>query len=105
MKGFRLRINGKNISAEVRENGYIGITLTNKEGPFRICFGGIDKDMKSFTYYASDLTLGDKLNIFFENNIQFSEPIEKEDVRLLSENDILKRELELYWKLKEELKI
>lgn len=103
MRGFTLQINGKSISAEAIEGGCVGIILTNKEGPFRICFSGIDNEMISYTWYASELTLGDRFCISYRNNVQPSVAMTVHDYKQLSEEEVLKRELELYWQLKKEL--
>ena len=80
-------------------------TLTNKEGVFKINFGGMDENMYSYTWYSSELTLGDEICISYKENVQTSNPIAKVNFAQLTKEEILQRELETYWKLKAELNL
>lgn len=105
MKGFLLQINKEKISAESIKKGCINILLTNKEGVFKINFGGMDENMYSYTWYSSELTLGDEICISYKENVQTSNPIAKVNFAQLTKEEVLQRELETYWKLKAELNL
>lgn len=100
MKGFTLQ-KGNNIISGAIEEGITSIILTNKDGVFRLHFGSMDKTgMHAYTWYASDLELGDTLQICYTNIVNISEPQSILDYNSLDHDKI---ELEYYHRLKKEL--
>ena len=101
MKGFTLQVNGECISGSI-EDGITGVLVTYKEGLFRVCFSSLDKSgMLSYTWYASDLKIGDCLKICFEDITRCSEA---RQIRDYNNREALNKEsLETYRQLKEEL--
>jgi hypothetical protein len=100
MTGFILQIDNKYISGAIEE-GITSILLTLKEDQFRLHFGSLDKSgMLSYTWYATDLNIGDCLKISFTNIISLSKPQEVVNYNLLDED---KLDLDYYHRLKKEL--
>ncbi len=100
MKGFTLKKDNIIISGAIDE-GITSIILTNKDGVFRLHFGRMDKTgMHSYTWYASDLELGDLLQICYTDIITISEPQVILDYSSLDHD---KLELDYYYRLKREL--
>ena len=99
-RGFILQ-NGDEIVSGAIDEGITSIILTNKDGVFRLHFGSMDKTgMHSYTWYASDLELGDTLQICYTDVINISEPQEIMDYNSLDHD---KLELDYYHRLKKEL--
>jgi len=79
MKGFTLQMNGECISGAI-ENGITSIIITCKEGQCHVHFGSMDNSgMLAYTWYSSDMEIGDGLNICFEDIIHISEVREIRD--------------------------
>ncbi|WP_320167775.1 hypothetical protein [Mangrovibacterium marinum] len=100
MKGFTLRKDNNIISGAIKE-GITSIILTNKDGVFRLTFGSMDKTgMHAYTWYASDLEVGDTLQICYTDIVNISEPQVILDYNSLDHD---KLELDYYHRLKKEL--
>lgn len=100
MKGFTLKKGGNIISGAIEE-GITSIILSNKDGVFRLHFGSLDKTgMQACTWYASDLELGDTLQICYTDVVNTSEPQEVLDYNSLDHDKV---ELDYYYRLKREL--
>lgn len=81
------------------------IVISNKEGGMRLTFGGCDKENPdiSYSWYSADLNAGDKYVIRYKN-IDTAELSPAEDIIDYGNRDeIRKRMLEHYIKLKKEL--
>ena len=81
------------------------IIITNKEGRLRLTFGRCDKENPdiSYSWYSADLNAGDRYVIRYKD-IDTSELSPAEDIiDYGNRDDIRKRMLENYIKLKKEL--
>ena len=98
MKGFSLQVNGECLSGAI-DHGITNVLVTNKEGRFRVDFSSLDiTGMLSYTWYASDLQIGDCLKVCFEDIPHGSEVSAFRDY---NDAEALKKEsLKFYRKLK-----
>lgn len=81
------------------------IIISNKEGKLRLTFGGCDKENPdiSYSWYSSDLNAGDSYVIRYKD-MDTTELSPAEDIiNYKNRDDIRKRMLENYIKLKKEL--
>ena len=102
MKGFTLQVDGECISGAIG-HGITGVLVTYKEGRFRVHFSSMDQSgMLSYTWYASDLKIGDSLKIYHEEITRCSKVREFIDFNKTEEQSD-KESLAIYRKLKEEL--
>lgn len=102
MNGFKLKINKEQVCGAI-ENGITSITVTNKEGKYRLHFGSLSSDGNtSYTWYASDLEMGDTLDIYFGDIIDSPIPVEIRNYDR-PEQERQKEDLEIYYRLKQEL--
>lgn len=101
MKGFELYLENHKVVGAI-EAGVTTITISLKENNCHVAFGSMDgSGMMAYTWYMSDLTLGDKLSIFFKQIETISDPfrvIDYQDSALLEQ-----MEVETYYKLQNEL--
>ena len=103
MKGFRLYINDECISGAI-ESGITSILITNKVGSSDVHFCSLDNTgMHAYTWYASDLKIGDAMTICFEDLVQVSNPKETRDYYYRSQEEIQADEIKEYERLKAEL--
>ena len=102
MKGFTLKINGECISGSI-EDGITSVLVTYKDGLFRVFFSSLDKSgMLAYTWYASELKIGDCIRVCFEDITRLSEAREIRNYNKMLEQS-QKETLETYRTLKEEL--
>ena len=100
MNSYTLQKDDNIISGAIKE-GITSILLTNKDGVFRLHFGSLDKTgMHAYTWYASDLKIGDIFQICYTDVTNISEPQEFLDY---NSSDHDKLELDHYHRLKKEL--
>lgn len=101
MKGFELLVNGCQIRGGIR-TGITGVSITYKHNACRILFNSLsDAGMFSQTWYSSNLTLGDKVIISYQEIDNPSQPernLDYNDKELLN-----KLELENYYRIRDEL--
>lgn len=100
MRGFILKTGGKVILGGL-DSGITSVLISNKEGPYRLCFGSMDDKNLSYTWYAADLEQGESFIITYDEIEHVSEPQRIGDGRNTHEDDL--RLLESYHKLKQEL--
>jgi hypothetical protein len=95
-------MNGKCISGAI-ENGITNIIVTYKKDQCHVYFGSMDNSgLLAYTWYTSDIEIGDSLNICFEDIIHISEAREIRNYNRTLEKS-QKEDLETYRKLKKEL--
>ena len=102
MKGFTLQINGECISGSIQD-GITNVLVTYKDGLFRVFFSSLDNSgMLAYTWYASNLKIGDCISVCFEEITRLSEAREIIDYNKTLEQSH-KETLETYRSLKAEL--
>ena len=100
MKGFVLNTGNRTISGGL-ENGIAGVLITNKEGLYRLNFGGMDNDGVSYTWYTANLEPGDSFTLCYDEIVDVSPA--KKSLNNINTDEDDKRALESYYKLKAEL--
>ncbi|MDR1756412.1 MAG: hypothetical protein LBR65_05560 [Culturomica sp.] len=99
MNGFILDTGDKKWYGASR-SGITDILLSNKEGPYRLYFGCMERNGIPYTWYSADLEPGDRFTIIYDNIEQVS-PAVRVNLENTPEDDQLL--LESYKKLKQEL--
>ncbi len=100
MKGFVLNTGNETLSGGLG-NGITGVHISNKEGIYRLIFGGMDGDGVFYTWYRVDRERGDSFTRCYDEIVDVSPAKTAPDNRNTAEDD--KRALESYHKLKQEL--
>ena len=100
MKGFVLNTGNESLSGGL-ENGITNVHISNKEGLYRLIFGGMDDDGVFYTWYRANLELGDSFSLCYDEIVSVSSAKKSLDNRNTAEDD--QYALESYHKLKQEL--
>jgi len=100
MKGIILNTGNETIYGSLN-NGIFGVLISNKDGIYKLNFGGQDDDVTIYTWYKADLKLGDSFSLCYDEIVDVSSVIKIQKDKYVAEID--KLALDSYHKLKQEL--
>ena len=100
MKGFVLNTGNEIISGGLN-NGGTNVLISNKEGLYRLNFGGVDDNGVFYTWYNANLEIGNSFTLWYDEIADISPARKFLNNMNTAEDD--KHALELYHKLKQEL--
>lgn len=101
MKIVNLQLNDKVFRGGI-EVGITSILISFKKPQYSLTFGSLDDTgMKATTWMSSDIEIGDKLIISFDDATEVSNPIDTVDYNDISKIDDFR--LKSYYQLRDEL--
>ncbi|SUJ28277.1 Uncharacterised protein [Sphingobacterium spiritivorum] len=103
MKGFTISVNDKEEISGALAEGTTGVIISSKDGKLSVLLDSLDKTgMVSYIWYSSDLAVGDKLKITYQDIKHEIMPESILDYK--NQEDLDRIALERYFQLQEELK-